>query len=87
MTSEFILSLGMVSLSHPLHYSVKPVVFVSSVLHSSDGSVCVQNTVGTLHHVAVSRLPLVLDVTGVGVVNCVIELILRVSLRQQEYNG
>jgi hypothetical protein len=69
-------------MSHPLHYGVKPPVFVSSVLDSSDGSVCVQHTVRTLHHVAISRLPLVLDVTSMRIVNGIVELIFRVSLRQ-----
>jgi hypothetical protein len=75
------------SVPHPLHYSIKTVVFVSGVLDSADGSVCVQNTVGTLHHVAISRLPLVLDVAGVGIVYCIVEVIFRVSLRQQGHNG
>jgi hypothetical protein len=69
-------------MSHPLHYSVKPAVFVCSILYSSDGSIRVQQTVGTLHHVAISRLPLVLDVTSMRIVNSVVELVFRVSLQQ-----
>ena len=59
----------MTSLSCPLHYGVKPVVLVGSIFHSPDGAVCLHDTVGTLHHVSISRLPLALDVAGVRVVN------------------
>jgi len=69
MVSYYILRRRMTSLASPLHYSVKTVVFVGSVINGADGSVCLHNTVGTLHHVSISRLPLALDVTGVRVVN------------------
>jgi hypothetical protein len=65
----YVLRLRMASLACPLHYSVKTVVFVSSVIYGADGSVCFHNTVGTLDHVAISLLPLALDIAGVRVVN------------------
>jgi hypothetical protein len=69
MVSYYILGWRMTSLACPPHYSVKPVVFVGSVIYGADGSVCLHNTVGTLHHVSITRLPLALDVAGVRVVN------------------
>jgi hypothetical protein len=75
----------MAGLACPLHYSVKTVVFISSVIYCADGSICFHNTVGTLDYVAVSRLPLALDVAGVRVVNTIIEFVPRVmSLGQQQ---
>jgi hypothetical protein len=82
--SYLICFLRVVSLSHSLDYSIKTVVFVSSIFHRSDRAVCIQNTVGALDDVAISCLPLVLDVTGVGIVNGIAEPILRVSLRQTQ---
>ena len=69
MVSYCILRRRMTSLACTLHYGVKTVMFVGSVVYSADGSVCLHNTVGTLHHVSISRLPLALDVAGVRVVN------------------
>ena len=78
------LSLGLggwvVGLSCPLHDGVEPVVLVRGVLHSADGAICIVNTIGSLHHVPISRLPLVFHVPGMGIVYCVVELVLRVSL-------
>jgi hypothetical protein len=57
--------------------SAEPVVFVSDVFNYPGGSIGLNQAVRALHHVAIPRLPLVLDVSGVGIVNGVVELVLR----------
>jgi hypothetical protein len=55
----------------------EPVVLVGSVVNCTGGSIGLNQAVGALHHVAISGLPLVLDVTGMRVMNGVVEFVVR----------
>jgi hypothetical protein len=57
--------------------SAKPVVLVGSVFNCSGGSIWLNQAVGPLHHITISGLPLVLNVTGMRVVNGVVEFVVR----------
>lgn len=63
--------------SGSLYNGVETVVLVSSVFNYTGGSVGLNQAVGSLDHVAVTGFPLALNVTGVRVVNCVVEFIMR----------
>lgn len=69
------LRLGVSSCS--LHDSVEAGVFVSGVFNNTGCSVGLNQAVGALDHVAVTGLPLALDVTSVRVVDGVVEFIVR----------
>ena len=59
---------------------VEAVVLVGGVVHGALGAVGLDEGVLALHHVAVADLLLVLDVSGVAVLDAVGELVLGVSL-------
>jgi hypothetical protein len=69
------LRLGVSSCS--LYDSAETVVFISGVFNNTGGSVGLNQAVGALDHVAVTGLPLALNVTSVRVVNGVVEFIVR----------
>jgi len=73
--------LGVVRLSRPVHHCVEAVVLVGGVLDGADGAVGVVDCVLALDHVAVPRLPLVLEVAGVRIVHSVVKLVLGVRLK------
>ena len=62
--------------------SVESGVFVSGVLDCSGGAVRLEQAVVSLHLVANTFLSLFLDVVSVGVVDSVLELVMRSSLKQ-----
>ncbi|KAJ4444248.1 hypothetical protein ANN_06039 [Periplaneta americana] len=61
------------------------VVFVGVVLHGAGSSISFLQTVRTLHCVSIPGLPLFLDVTGMWVMNCVLELVLGMILNYEEH--
>ena len=63
--------------SRSLYNGAETVVLVSGIINYTGGSVGLNQAVGALDHVAVTGLPLALDVAGVWVVNGVVEFILR----------
>ena len=67
----------------PLHHCNKTVVLISRVLHNTRGAVSLLQRVGALNHVAIPGLPLVLHVSGVGVVYSIFKLVLWMSLQQK----
>ena len=69
------LRLGVSSCS--LYNGAETVVLVSGIFNYTGGSVWLNQAVGALDHVAVTGLPLALNVTGVRVVNGVVEFIMR----------
>jgi hypothetical protein len=71
--SDFRLSMS----SCGLDDGAEPVVLVGSVFNSAGGSIGLNQAVGALDHVAISGLPLVLNVTGMRVVNGVVEFVVR----------
>lgn len=73
--------LRMVGVSNLLHDRIEAVVLVGRVLDDARGAVGLLQRVGALHQVAVAMLPLVLVVAGVRVLDAVLELVLRVRLR------
>jgi hypothetical protein len=61
--------------------SVEAGVFVSSVMHSTNCAVGFDQLVVTFNFIAVTFLSLLLDVPSVLVLNSVLELVLRRSLK------
>jgi hypothetical protein len=59
---------------------VESVVLVSGVLDGADGAVGVVDGVFSLDHITVPGFPLVLEVTGVGIVNSIVVVVLGVGL-------
>lgn len=59
-----------------VHDRVEPVVVVSGVGHLTGGAVGFDQTVLALDDISVPLLPLVLDVTGVVILDAVVERIL-----------
>jgi hypothetical protein len=55
----------------------KPVVLVGSVINCAGGSIRLNQAVGPLHHVTISGLPLVFNVTGMRVLDGVAEFVVR----------
>jgi hypothetical protein len=66
--------------SGPHHLRVEPCVFISGVVYSTGGAICLQQLVVTLYLVAVTCLSLFLDILSVWVIHSVLELVLRMSL-------
>ena len=64
------------------HHSVESGVFVGSVVYNPLGAVRLNQTVVSLNLVANTFLSLFLDVVSVGVVDSVLELVMRSSLKQ-----
>lgn len=65
-----------------LHYRDETIQLVGSVLHNAGGAVGLLDGVGALHRVSVPGFPLVLLITAVRIVHCVLELVLRIGLKQ-----
>jgi len=63
--------------SRSLYNGAETVVLVSGVFNNTSGSVRLKQAVGALDHIAVTGFPLALNVTGVRVVNGVVEFIMR----------
>lgn len=58
-----------------LSVGLLPVVLVSVILHRADGTVVFVQTVGALHIVSVTRFVLLFDVSGMGVMHLIRELV------------
>lgn len=69
-----------VSVSFQMNFSVETRVFVSFVLHGSSLAVGLKKTVFSLDFVTITVLPLTMEVVMLGVVNFVVEFVMRVSL-------
>jgi len=69
--------LGLGVSSRSLYNGAETVVLVGGIINYASGSVGLNQAVGTLDHVAVTGLPLALNVAGVRVVNGVVEFIMR----------
>lgn len=65
-----------------LDYCVEAVYWISRVLDHSNCAVGLVQAVRTLDNVTVALLVLLLNVTGVGVVNSIVEGVLWISLRK-----
>jgi hypothetical protein len=76
--------LRVVCLASAVDYGVETIVFVSSVLDSTNGAIRVMDGVFSLHNIAITSLPLRFVVTGMGIVNCIVKLVLRVSLEHMD---
>lgn len=75
--------LRMGGFTDPVDDGVESVVVVGGVVDLTDGAVGLVEAVGSLDHVSVSRLPLVLHVAGVLVVDSIFVVVLRVSLKEK----
>ena len=77
---HFLVVYGMNSMSRLDNLSVESGVFVSSVVNSTGGAVRFNQLVVTFNIVTVTFLSLFLDVVSVGIMDSVLELVLRMSL-------
>ena len=68
------------SLADVLNDSLESVLAVGVVLHDTGRTVRLIQRVLALHHITVAHLPLALVITGVVVLNSVLELVLRVGI-------
>lgn len=66
-----------------LHHCVEPVVSVSGVIHGSDRSIRLHQTVLAFNVVPVSVLPLTLYVARVQIFDAVVEQIIGMGLEQK----
>jgi hypothetical protein len=63
-----------------VHDGIEPVVCISGVRHSPDRAVRLHQAVLALHYVTITFLPLVLDVSGMRVIDTIVETVLGVRL-------
>lgn len=73
-------SLVVVDRGSPVNGRLESVVVVSGVVHSADGAVGLHERVLALDHISVALLVLGLDVSGVVVIDSVLELVLGVGV-------
>jgi hypothetical protein len=66
----------------PADNSVEPVVIIGGVVDSSGGAVRLNQTVVPFNFVTNSLLGLLLDVVGVVISNCILELVVGRGLRK-----
>lgn len=69
--------------SSAVYYGIEPVVIVSGVSHSADRAVRFHQAVFAPHHVTIAFLPLLLDVSGMRVIDTVVETVLGVCLGEE----
>lgn len=73
-----VVNLGMHGVSQLLHHSVEAVVIIGSVLHYPSGAIGFLEGVAALDLVAIPGLPLALVVSGMRILDAVVEVVLRI---------
>lgn len=73
-------------MSRFFYNSVEPTVIISGVVNSSEGTIRFGNGVGTFNYIAVTDFVLGFVVTGVGVLNSIVEFVFGVSLKARKYS-
>jgi hypothetical protein len=74
-----LLRMGSVSLS--VNHSIEPIVLVGHILNPQDGTVGFMKSVLSLDNIPIASLMLRLNITGMVVLNAVLELVLRMGLK------
>lgn len=75
-----VVDLGVVGVSELLYHCVEAIVVIGGVLHHSGGAIRFLEGVAALDLVAIPRLPLALLVSGVGILDAVVELVLGIVM-------
>lgn len=67
--------------------SVETVVVISSVVHSTDGTIGFGNGVVTLYNISIALFVLGLVVSGMGILNSIAECIFGVGLEEKSFSA
>ena len=63
------------------NYGVKSVVFISGVVDNSFGTISLEQGVRSFDHISVAGFPLIFHVTGMGIMDAVLEIVVGGSLK------
>jgi hypothetical protein len=74
--------LRMTGMPFPVNLRIEPAVLIRRVLHSENGTVRFVQRVLSLDHIPISTLRVRLDIPSVMILDSILELILRVALKQ-----